>query len=339
MAIMVTNTDGTRLKQGQHLDPLTLGRTAPATWPERRQRAYLSAAQRQYRAALLRDGIDDVRAAVIDDLAAYFGFIPEECVQRCVNWEAWSVAEWQAHPRTSPEALADFYHTVQSWAFDLLWYAYLQAEGFAYPVAVAAAQTLPPPRTGARHLDFGSGTGITSQLFQRLGYESDLADVSTSLLAFAGFRLARRGLSARRIDLNVEALSPRRYDVITAIDTLVHVPDVGETARLLHRALRPGGTLFANFDVRPPTAENAWHLYSDDLPLRWALQRAGFEPEASLDGMITRYRRVETDGLAHLLRGARDTVLLRSPLRPAYRRLRSAYGRAHAGSNGAKSVQ
>ena len=324
MATMVTNMDGARLKQGQHLDPLTAERPDPATWPERRQRAFLGAAQQQYGAALLRDGIEDVRAAVIDDLAAYFGFTAEECVQRCVNWEEWSVQEWQARTRSSPEALADFYHTVQSWAFDLLWYAYLQAEGFAYPVAVAAAETLPPARPGARHLDFGSGTGITSQLFMRLGYESDLADVSTSLLAFAGFRLERRGLNARRIDLNVESLAARRYDVITAIDTLVHVPDVAETARQLHRALRPGGTLFANFDVRPATAENAWHLYSDDLPLRWALQRAGFEPQESLDGMLTRYRWVEPHGPAHLWRGSRDLLLLRSPLRPAYRRARTA---------------
>lgn len=325
MAIMVTNPTGERLKQGQHLDPITATRPNPATWPSRRRRAFAGATQQEFRAALLRGGIDGVRAAVLDDLSAYFGFTPEECARRCMDWEAWSVQEWQARGRSSPEALADFYHSVQSWAFDLLWYAYLQAEGYAYPVAVAAAETLPPPRKGARHLDFGSGTGITSQLFRRLGYESDLADISTSLLAFAGFRLERRGLNARRIDLNVETLEPGRYDVITAIDTLVHVPDVAETGRLLHQALRPGGVLFANFDVRPPTAENAWHLYSDDLPLRWALQREGFEPEVSLDGMITRYRRVETGDLAHILRGARDIVLLRSPLRPAYRRIRSTY--------------
>jgi hypothetical protein len=105
------------------------------------------------------------------------------------------------------------------------------------------------------------------------------------------------------------------------------VPDVAHSVGELHRALKPAGILFANFDVRPPTPENAWHLYSDDLPLRWALQRTGFEPIESLDGMITAYRKVEPSGVAHQLRGVRDLVALRSPLRPAYRYLRGEVGR------------
>jgi|GEM_PF-439281 len=332
MAVMVTTPDGARLKQGAHLDPEAPGqpRPDPATWPARRRRAFASPAMRLFREALLLPGIGSTRAAILDDLSAYFGFSPEECVQRCVNWEEWSVREWQARARDSAAALAEFYHTTQSWAFDLLWYAYIQAEGYAYPVSVAIALTLPPPRPGMRHLDFGSGVGVTSQLFQALGYESELADISTSLLAFARFRYERRGLRARQIDLNVEQLESGRYDVITAIDTLVHVPDIVATARELHRALKPGGLLFANFDVRPPTPENAWHLYADDLPLRWALHRVGFEPEESLDGMITRYRRVDPHGPLYWWRGARDLVLLRSPLRPTYRRLRAWRARARA---------
>src|SRR4029077_614196 len=88
------------------------------------------------------------------------------------------------------------------------------------------------------------------------------------------------------------------------------------------RSLKPGGLLFANFDVRPKSPENALHLYSNDLPLRWVLHRTGFEPEESLDGTITRYRRTEAKGLGHLVRGLRDFVGLRSPLRPLYRSTR-----------------
>jgi SAM-dependent methyltransferase len=225
-----------------------------------------------------------------------------------------------------------FYQSTQSWAFDLLWYGYLQAEGVEYPVSVAMARTLPSLRgTAGRHLDFGSGVGTTSQFFSQLGYETELADISTSLLDFARFRLERRGQPARYLNLNHVTLEPGRYDVITAVDTLVHVPDLAATARMLHRALRPGGILFANFDVRPRTAENAWHLYDDDLPLRWTLQRIGFEPEESLDGMITRYRRVEPRGLSHAARGVRDLILLRSPLRPAYRSVKAVLLSAHRG--------
>jgi hypothetical protein len=63
-------------------------------------------------------------------------------LQRCINWEAWSVEEWHARERHTPDEIADFYRTMQSWAFDLAWYAYLQTEGYAYPVSVAAARSI-----------------------------------------------------------------------------------------------------------------------------------------------------------------------------------------------------
>jgi SAM-dependent methyltransferase len=274
-----------------------------------------------YRAGLRLASHVDVRAAILDDLSTFFGLDPEECVRRCIDWEQWSVAEWHAQARDTTASLTEFYRTTKSWAFDLAWYAYLQSEGFHYPVATVIARSLPRGlrARGGRHLDFGSGIGDTAQLFSRLGFESHLADVSTSLLAFARFRLERRNDRVTYIDLNESRVDTNRYDVITAIDTLVHVPDLRATAHQLHAALRQGGLLFANFDVRPPSPENAWHLYHDDRALYWQLQRTGFEPVVNLDRRIMCYRRVDPSGAAHRLRGIRDTVLFRSPLRPAYR--------------------
>jgi SAM-dependent methyltransferase len=318
---------GGRLRNGRHPDPLESGSPQVGAWPARQRGADGSRAMVQYRGALKLESDRGIRESVLDDLGSYFGLPAEECVRRCREWEQWSVLEWSARRRETSTDLRDFFNTTASWCFDLLWYAYLQAEGYAYPVSVAAAACLPEPQPGCRHLDFGSGVGATAQLFRRLGYETDLADVSMSLLQFARFRLERRGVLARYIDLNRCELESQAYDVITAIDTLVHIPDLAHTVQELHRALKPAGVLFANFDVRPPTPENAWHLYSDDLPLRWMLQRTGFEPIESLDGMITRYRRVEPSGVAHQLRGLRDLVMLRSPMRPSYRFLRGKLGR------------
>jgi len=39
--------------------------------------------------------------------------------------------------------------------------------------------------------------------------------------------------------------------MITAIDTLVHVPDFDETVKSIHRALKPGGWLLTCPDRRP----------------------------------------------------------------------------------------
>jgi predicted TPR repeat methyltransferase len=162
-----------------------------------------------------------------------------------------------------------------------------------------------------------------SQLMSKLGYETDLADIATSMLEFARFRLERRSVEANYINLTTTAVAQDRYDVITAIDTLAHVPDVEETANTLHAALKPGGLLVANFDVRQQSPATAWHLYDDDTNLRWRVHRAGFEPVQRIGGKaVYVYRRVEPRGLGRHTRSLRDLVLLRSPLRPAYRALR-----------------
>jgi ubiquinone/menaquinone biosynthesis C-methylase UbiE len=319
------------LQQGIHPDPTDPELPPPAltAWSPRQRDAWESPAMESFRGALrVRPGAE-VRDSVLDDLGTHFGMTSEECRRRCLHWEAWSVTEWGAGDRSSPEGIADFYRTMRSWAFDLLWHAYLQAEGYRYPVSVATVRSLPLAE-GSRTLDFGSGVGVTAQLFDSLGCRVELADVATSLLDFARFRLERRGVSAGYIDLNADALPEGRYDVITAIDTLAHVPDLPGTVRALHRALKPGGWLFTNFDVRPRTDENAWHLYTDDLPLRWTLHRTGFEPVESLDGQVVRYHRVEPRGPGHAARGARDLVLLRSPLRPTVRRARALLSAARS---------
>lgn len=314
------------LKQGSHADPTDPSTPPPdrSDWSAVELRAWESPAMELFRAGLRPADGGSIREGILDDLASYHEMTPEQAVQRCIDWEAWSVEEWQAAPRDTPQALTDFYRGLQSWSFDLLWYAYLQAEGYGNHTSVTIANDVPWSGAGRNHLDFGSGIGATAQLFSRLGFESDMADISTSLLRFAGYRLERRDERAGRIDLNDATLPVGRYDVITAIDTLAHVPDLPATATLLHRSMKPGGLLYTNFDVRPMTPENAWHLYDDALPLRFQLQRAGFEPEAAVDDTITRYRHVPTTGVSHRARLVRDTVTLRSPV---YRIARATAGR------------
>ena len=276
---------------------------------------------REFHAALSLASEPDLRTAVLDDLASYFKLDAAECLRLCRDWESMAEEEWAQQGSATA-----FWRTTMATAFDVLWHAYLQAEGYVYPMSVVIANRLPagrlpPGQPGMRHLDFGAGAGVTSQLFARLGFATELADISTSLLSFARYRLTRRGVSAHYIDLNSESLESEQYDVITALYTLVHVPDIAATARLLHRALKPDGVLFANFDVREP-GDQPWFLYHDDLPLRWELQRAGFEPEDRFDHRMIRYRKVDPVGLAHRARGLRDAALLRGPLRPAYRQVR-----------------
>jgi SAM-dependent methyltransferase len=324
------------IKQGLHPDPAVDKVPPPAEMTQLQRRAVESAITRRFRECLAMPGQPDLRSAVLQDLAEYHGIPIAEALRRCLDWEAESVAEWRAADRSTDAGLREFYNSLQSWTFDLSWYALLQATGLAYPVQPIVAAASPRADRPLRHLDFGSGVGTMSQLFRRLGYVSDGADVSRPLLEFARFRTSRRDELINFVDLNCESLPPGEYDVITAVDTLVHVPDLRETVTTLHRSLKPNGVLFANFDTRPPSAENSWHLYSDDLPLRWTLQRAGFEPMRNYDGYITKYRRVDNSGLEGALRGGRDLVMLRSPLRPTVRRAKKAARRIAAARCGSQ---
>lgn len=236
-----------------------------------------------YRAALGLPGLPDVRAAIVNDLSTCYEIEEAECVRRCLTWEAWSVEEWQAADRSSPEGLRDFYNSTTSWSFGLAWYAYLQAEGVVFPSTVAACRALRPASRASRCLDFGSGIGDAAQLLTALGHTVDLADVSRPLPSFARWRLERRGQRAGYIDLNEATLPANTYDAILAKDVLTQVPDFSATVTGLHRALRPGGLLIASIDARPMSPENAWHLYDEELPLRRTLQNIGFEQVRTLE--------------------------------------------------------
>jgi SAM-dependent methyltransferase len=311
------------LGQGLHPDPLDPATSPPdpQSWSKARRDAFGGQEMEWFRASLHLPAVADVRAAVLDDLSSYSGLTPDECVERCRNWESWSVEEWFAADRSDVEGLTNFYRTTQSWAFDLLWYAYLQAAGYAYPNSVLALRATAGQGRGLAHLDFGSGVGVTSQLFAKAGYETTLADVSTSLLDFARYRLSRRGEAAHFIDLNNEKLETGRYDVITALDTLTHIPDLAEVVASLHGALRPGGWLVTNFDVRPPSSENAPFLYEDDIDLKAMLHSAGFVPSGRFGGFMT-YRRADPSASSQQLRVLIDRLVLDSRARRVIRRQR-----------------
>ncbi|MGB3482213.1 MAG: class I SAM-dependent methyltransferase [Mycobacterium sp.] len=271
-----------------------------------------------YRSAL-RIGDLDVRSSSLRELADYHGASPEECLKRCLHWEDWSVQEWKSADRSTEEGLQDFYRRVKSWAFDLTWYAYLQESGHVFPASVAAVRFALQNTTGRDHLDFGSGTGTTAQLFFRSGFTTTMADISGTLLDYATWRLDAHGDQANRIDLTTENLPSNAYDFITALDTLVHVPDFDATARDLHRAIRPGGYMLANFDVRERDDHGSlWHLHNDPKLLDHRLRVAGFVRTHTLADLTCCYLAVDPTRPTYKLATAVDAAAL--PLKRAKKR-------------------
>lgn len=284
------------LRQGPHIDPDSPEAPEP---PERFLTMMGTPAMRAFQGALVPPGERDMRAGVLGELSDYWKRDARETLNRCLHWEDYSLDEWQRAPRDDQSGLFDFYQQCESWTYDLLWYDYVRACGQGLASSVLAAEWLTSHVRPGRALDFGSGAGTTSLMFDQLGWRTAMADVSMPLLDFARWRAQRRDVSADYFDAR-EPLPAGEFDVITAIDTFILVPDPGETAENLHRALRPGGYLFADFDVREPSAFNAWHLYSEARGLRWTLWEAGFTQVGFVGTGWTRvYRRDNSESSAH----------------------------------------
>lgn len=333
-------------ESGTHIDPLTVPPPEPGAWGATHAAVMASPEMAAFRACL-RMGADDIRTSVLRELASFYDVSEDEALKRCLHWEEISLREWHsvADPATDEGAATDgedaaepdpdqvrvaFYRTMQSWSYDLLWWAYVQAEGHADPASVIALRWLEQRVTGRRHLDFGAGVGVTSQLFVECGWSSTLADLSSTLLDFARYRFERRGLEAQFIDLGQETLPAGRYDAITAIDTLAHVPDVFTTARQLGEALVMGGYLIANVDVRETEDITVWHVQSNDLVARYDILRAGFRKVGVMGYGMVAYQRIDVSGFAEWRRVTWLWLTHVSPFRSAARAAARPFLRALA---------
>ncbi|GAY13045.1 hypothetical protein TOK_1774 [Pseudonocardia sp. N23] len=314
-------TAAPQAEQGEYTDPQDLPPLDMSDWDPTCRDAFVSPEMTSFVDAL-RVESRSVRDSVLADLAEHYDMTPEQARQACLKWEETSVDEWRSTNASDSDAgRVEFYRTTQSWSFDLSWWAYLQAEGRATPSNVMALRFTQQYAPGRRHLDFGSGIGVTSQLFARNGWSSTSADLSSTLLDFARFRHKRRGDDISYIDLHTEKLPAGAYDAITAIDTLAHVPDVYSACRELHAALGPDGILVANFDIRAAAPETEWHLYDDDLRPIYDLRRAGFVPIGTVGYGMVGYRKVATHGIGHHLRVLGAWLTFVSPPRRTARAL------------------
>jgi 2-polyprenyl-3-methyl-5-hydroxy-6-metoxy-1,4-benzoquinol methylase len=223
-----------------------------------------------WRRALVGDLPVSPAEAVVGELADYFHLDPAEVERRCRDWERDSLREWSGKDRSTPEGLTDFYQTQSSWIFDTMWYHAEQTSESKPAESVDIAEGFLKRLgdwTPGNHLDFGAGPGTCSLFFHKLGWRVSLADISTTFLDFAKWRLAKHNVDARFYDTTVDEIPADEFDLITALDVMVHVPDIGATLDRLNRALKPNGYLVFNIDNRPRTELTQWHLYEEQYPI------------------------------------------------------------------------
>jgi ubiquinone/menaquinone biosynthesis C-methylase UbiE len=139
------------------------------------------------------------------------------------------------------------------------------------------------PATGVeRGLGIGVGTGATEMEILKSGAVKhfDLWDVSSASLEAVRQHAARFGAADRITtnvgDIHTADLGENRYDVITFIASLHHIENLDGVLEQCHRALKPGGVLWAaeyvgpdRFDFPPEHTTLARDLFMGlDLSLR-----------------------------------------------------------------------
>jgi len=99
---------------------------------------------------------------------------------------------------------------------------------------------------GARVLDVGCGGGLLAESLARAGADVTAIDLAPTMIETARLHALDSGL---KIDYQVEAAESvaqraARFDVVTCMEMLEHVPDPAATVAVLGGLVKPGGDVF-----------------------------------------------------------------------------------------------
>lgn len=218
----------------------------------------------EWRAALTLPGEPDLRASLLREVALRRGIADLGEVEQSFGRALGTMKdEWHRIVRPGEPESVDRYYEIQATIDELMDWHSLQDD--PSPLAYVLARQIATEHGARRCLDFGSGVGSGAILFSRAGIDMTLADVSSTLLDFCRWRLERRAIRARFVDLKVEALPVESFDMVLAMDVFEHLVEPTLAAENIHAALRPGGLLFARIHAEDDP-ERPQHVAQDFGP-------------------------------------------------------------------------
>lgn len=111
--------------------------------------------------------------------------------------------------------------------------------------------------SGKRVLDIGCGGGLLSEALAGTGAQVTAIDLGAELIAVASEHARQGGVAVDYRLVSAEDLAvqePGRFDVITCMEMLEHVPDPSSILAACRALLKPGGQLFLSTINRTPAA-------------------------------------------------------------------------------------
>jgi 2-polyprenyl-6-hydroxyphenyl methylase/3-demethylubiquinone-9 3-methyltransferase len=113
------------------------------------------------------------------------------------------------------------------------------------------------PLQGARVLDVGCGGGILSEAMAKRGADVLGIDLSQAVLDVAELHALEAKMQIQYQAIAAEELAaaqPARFDLVTCMEMLEHVPDPAAILAALARLVRPGGDVIVSTLNRKPLA-------------------------------------------------------------------------------------
>ncbi|MFO7648132.1 bifunctional 2-polyprenyl-6-hydroxyphenol methylase/3-demethylubiquinol 3-O-methyltransferase UbiG [Halomonas campaniensis] len=110
---------------------------------------------------------------------------------------------------------------------------------------------------GKRVVDVGCGGGLLAEAMAHRGAEVTGIDLGEAPLAVARLHAEESGVEVDYRHVSVEALAeeaPGRFDVVTCLEMLEHVPDPASVVRACAALAKPGGQVFFSTLNRNPKA-------------------------------------------------------------------------------------
>jgi 2-polyprenyl-6-hydroxyphenyl methylase / 3-demethylubiquinone-9 3-methyltransferase len=111
------------------------------------------------------------------------------------------------------------------------------------------------PLAGKTVLDIGCGGGILAESMARKGADVTGIDLSEKALKVADLHSLETGVQVRYELISAEAIAarePDRYDVVTCMEMLEHVPDPAAIVYACATLVKPGGHVFFSTINRNP---------------------------------------------------------------------------------------